>query len=207
MFPFFSGSGSSSVLNFTEEGASMPSERADHSIVNYHDETPGAVDDVLTVRVLVSNIFDTLPGKKNSTVSQWFGDLMIWWWFDCFFLRFWRMYIEVISWVTSGGDFSFIDFAKSVSAGFLDEFSWIAPGLRWISNHLGILCQNSHWVLGARSFPRERVVSEPGGRWLCCGCTLTYINLLWFLLIFVELYLAGECYHDHDHNHFIHRSG
>lgn len=39
-------------LNFTEEGASMPSERADHSIVNYHDETPGAVDDVLTVRAL-----------------------------------------------------------------------------------------------------------------------------------------------------------
>ena len=43
------------------------------------------------------------------------------------------------------------------------------PGLRWISNHLGILCQNSHWVPGA------------GSRWLCCGCTLTYINLLWFL--------------------------
>lgn len=74
MFPFFSGSGSSSVLNFTEEGASMPSERADHSIVNYHDETPGAVDDVLTVRVLVSNIFDTLPGKKN---QQYRSDLVI----------------------------------------------------------------------------------------------------------------------------------
>ena len=28
------------------------------------------------------------------------------------------MYIEVISWVTSGGDFSFNDFAKSVSAVF-----------------------------------------------------------------------------------------
>eukprot|EP00434_Breviolum_minutum_P012466 symbB.v1.2.010982.t1/scaffold725.1/size168906/8 len=37
------------VLGRREEGASMPSERADHSIVNYHDETPGAVDDVLTV--------------------------------------------------------------------------------------------------------------------------------------------------------------
>jgi len=30
----------------------MPTERADHSIVSYHDETPGAVDDVLAVRAL-----------------------------------------------------------------------------------------------------------------------------------------------------------
>lgn len=152
MFPFFSGSGSSSVLNFTEEGASMPSERADHSIVNYHDETPGAVDDVLTVRALVSNNFDTFVGEKN---QQYRSDLVIWWWFDCFFGDFGEciyiyIYIEVISWVTSGGDFSFNSFAKSVSAGF-----WMSsaenPGLRWISNHLGILCQNSHWVPGAGS--------------------------------------------------------
>ena len=77
--PFFSGSGSSSVLNFTEEGASMPSERADHSIVNYHDETPGAVDDVLTVRALVSNNFDAFVGGKN---QQYRSDLVIWWFDD-----------------------------------------------------------------------------------------------------------------------------
>ena len=55
MFPIFGLSGSSWVLFGLvehEEGANMPSERADHSIVNYHDETPGAVDDVLTVRAL-----------------------------------------------------------------------------------------------------------------------------------------------------------
>lgn len=37
------------VLGRREEGAHMPTERADHSIVSYHDETPGAVDDVLAV--------------------------------------------------------------------------------------------------------------------------------------------------------------
>ena len=93
MFPFFPGSGSSSVLNFTEEGASMPSERADHSIVNYHDETPGAVDDVLTVRALVSNNFDTFVGQKN---QQYRSDLMIWW-FDDDLIVFFGDFGECIS--------------------------------------------------------------------------------------------------------------
>ena len=152
MFPFFPGSGSSSVLNFTEEGASMPSERADHSIVNYHDETPGAVDDVLTVRALVSNNFDTFVGQKN---QQYRSDLMIWWFDDDLIV-----FLEILENVYRSnllGDigrwffiarFHSMILPRSVSA----VFGWVQridPGLRWISNHLGILCQNSHWVPGA----------------------------------------------------------
>lgn len=124
MFPFFSGSGSSSVLNFTEEGASMPSERADHSIVNYHDETPGAVDDVLTVRALVSNNFDTFVGEKINSIA-------VIWWFDDDLIVFLEILENVYIYIYRSnllgdiGRWFFIQFFCQVRfCRFLDEFSW-----------------------------------------------------------------------------------
>ena len=46
-----------------QEGAHMPSERADFSVVSFFDETPAAVDDALAVRS------SSCPGQKDASIT------------------------------------------------------------------------------------------------------------------------------------------
>ena len=52
-----------------QEGAHMPSERADHTIVNYKDDTPGAVDDVFAVPWSLDYVFRWEVADKSNKLK------------------------------------------------------------------------------------------------------------------------------------------